>query len=281
MKAAISRILHTGTFFLLYALLLLPSQGLPAEPAITVLCGAAFSKPFDEIATSFQKEKGVKVYITYGSVPSLLAQLKLGRRGDILVTPTQDFMAKAIEKGFVVAPSVKYFAYMVPVIAVQKGNPLRVKGIHDFGGTGIRIALADPEAVYIGSLAAEIMEKNLSREELKKVTSNIVTYMEDFSKLTTALIFKQVDAIISFHYLQQWYPEKIEIIKLKSTEVQRIGAGQAAIISYSQAKGVAQVFLEFLSSKEAKTIFARYHCFSSPEETYRWIGEKKPIGGPM
>ena len=278
-KAATGRVFSGIAIFFMCTLLFLPSPGMSEEPYLTVLCGAAFSKPFDEIATSFQRERGIKVYITYASVPSLLAQLKLGRRGDILVTPTQDLMVRAMETGLVVASSVRIFAYMVPVIAVQKGNPRRIKGIHDLAGKGIRIALADPEAVYIGNLAAEIMEKNLSGEELKKARSNVVTYMEDFSKLTTTLILKQVDAIISFHYLQQWHPEKIEIIKLKPKEVQRIGVGQAAIISYSQIKVAAQAFLEFLNSKEAKIIFTKYQYFNSPEETGQWIGARKPIGG--
>jgi len=278
-KTFIGKIFFSITIFFICALLFSPSGGMSEEPHLTVLCGAAFSKPFDEIVASFQKERGIKVYITYASVPSLLAQLKLGRRGDILVTSTQDFMMRAMEKSLVVESSVRNFAYMVPVIAVQKGNPLRIMSIHDLTGEGIRIALADPEAVYIGSLAAEIMEKNLTRAELKKVRSNVVTYMEDFSKLTTTLILKQVDAIISFHYLQQWHPEKIEIIMLKPKEVQRIGAGQAAIISYSQTKVAAQAFLEFLNSKEAKIIFTKYHYFNSPEETYQWIGARKPVGG--
>jgi len=199
------------------------------EPHLTVLCGAAFSKPFDEIVTNFQKEKGVKVYIAYASVPSLFSQLVLGRKGGILVTPTQDLMRRAEEKGLIVSGSVKDFAYMVPVLDVRKGNPLNIKGISDLARPGIRIAMADPEAVYIGNLAREILEKNLNAEELKKTTANIVTHVEDFSKLTTALIFKQVDAIISFHYLQQWYPEKIDVIKLKLEDLKQIEIGKATL----------------------------------------------------
>jgi len=61
--------------------------------------------------------------------------------------------------------------------------------------------------------------------------------------------------------------------------VQRIGAGQADIISSSQSKDSARKFLDFLGLKEVKTIFNKYHYFSTPEEAFKWIGEKKPIGG--
>lgn len=277
-KDSVKRLLSRMVILILY-IPFLSSQSISAETVITVLCGAAFSKPFDEITESFQKERGIKVYTTYASVPSLLAQLQLGRRGDILVTPTQDIMTRAAKKGIIVASSMKNFAYMAPVIAVQKGNPLGIKSIRDLARKGIRIALADPNAVYIGCLAAEIMEKNLTSEELKMVKSNVVTYMEDFSKLTAALILKQVDAIVAFHYVREWYPEKVDIIKFKPNEVQVIGAGQAAIISYSPIKGAALDFLEFLDSYEAKAIFSKYHYFSSPKEAFQWVGEKKTIGG--
>jgi len=254
-------------------------QAKSAETVITVLCGAAFNKPFDEITASFQEDRGVTVRATYASVPSLLAQLQFGRRGDILIAPTQDIMTRAAKKGVIMASSVKNLAYMAPVIGVQKGNPLGIKSIRDLARKGTRIALADPHAVYIGCLAAEILEKNLTSEELKMVKSNIVTYMEDFSKLTTALILKQVDAIITFHYVHEWYPEKVDIIKFKPNEVQRIGAAQAAIISHSPGKDVALNFIEFLDSYAAKAIFLKYHFFSSPKEAFQWVGEKKTIRG--
>jgi hypothetical protein len=61
---------------------------------------------------------------------------------------------------------------------------------------------------------------------------------------------EQVVAVIGFHFLDGWYPEKIETVRLNAREVKRVGAGRAGIIYSSQSKGSAQRFLVFLSSKE-------------------------------
>ena len=106
-----------------------------------------------------------------------------------------------------------------------------------------------------------------------------MTHAEDFNKLATLLVLKQVDAIIGFQFLEGWYPQKIGTVKLAAEEVQRIGAAQAGIISYSQSRDLTQRFLDYLNSEEAKAIFKKYHYFISPIEAFSWIGAKKPIGG--
>jgi hypothetical protein len=59
-KAGIVKILSGIGAFFIFAILFLPSAGMSEEPHLTVLCGAAFSKPFDEIVTNFQKEKALR-----------------------------------------------------------------------------------------------------------------------------------------------------------------------------------------------------------------------------
>ena len=107
----------------------------------------------------------------------------------------------------------------------------------------------------------------------------MITHAEDFNKLAMFVALKQIDAVIGFHFLDGWYPDKIGTVKLNAREVQRIGAGQAGIVSFSQSKDNAKKFLDFLGSREVKTIFNKYHYFSTPEEAFCWSGGKKPTGG--
>ncbi len=69
---------------------------------------------------------------------------------------------------------------------------------------GIRIALANPEVVFVGMLGER--DKGLNPQERSLFRKNIVTYAEDFSKLAALLALKKVDAIIGFIYLNGWYP---------------------------------------------------------------------------
>jgi molybdate transport system substrate-binding protein len=250
-----------------------------AKDQLMVFCGAAFKRPIDEIVDVFQKKNMVQIYVNYGAMPTVLTQIQLSRKGDVFISSSEDFMEKGRAKGLIEGDSVKNIVYIVPCINVQKGNPKNIRGLKDLTKDGLRVAIANPEIVYIGMLAAEIVDKSLSAQERDAFKKNVVTHAEDFNKLATLLVLKQVDAVIGFHFLEGWYPEKIGTVRLTADELQRIGAGQAGIISYSQSRNLAQRFLNYLNSREAKAVFKKYHYFTSPIEAFSWIGAKKPIGG--
>jgi molybdate transport system substrate-binding protein len=273
----LSKIIKVG-FLCLFLLSLFPVYSV-ADEQLMVFCGAAFKRPMDEVIDLFEKTTGSKVGIVYGGVGTLLAQMEFTKRGDVFVSPSEDMMDKAKKKGLVTGNSLRNIVYFVPCINVPKGNPKNIKGLKDLTREGVRVAIANPQFVYIGMLAAEIVDKNLTAHEKAAFKENVVTHAEDFNKLAMFVALRQVDAVIGFHFLDGWYPEKIETVKLNAREVKRVGAGQAGIISSSQSKGSAQRFLDFLSSKETKIIFNKYHYFSTPKEAFNWIGEKKPIGG--
>jgi molybdate transport system substrate-binding protein len=162
--------------------------------------------------------------------------------------------------------------YFVPAINVQKGNPKGIRCLKDMTRPEIRIALANSESVFVGMLGAEIVDKAFHDQERKLFRENIVTYTEDFSKLASLLVPKQVDAVIGFSYLNNWFPDKIDTIKLSAAEVQRIGVGQAALLNYSANKPWQSYFLIFLTHKKVR-IYLR--------DTITLLPWKKPVNGSV
>jgi molybdate transport system substrate-binding protein len=246
---------------------------------LLVFCGAAFKLPIEDVVELFQTKTGIKVNTVYAGVGTLFSQMLFTKQGDIFVAPSPDIMEKATTRGLLIKSSVKNLGYMVPCINVIKGNPKQIKTLKDLTRPGLKIAVGNPELVYIGALAVEIVEKNLTEEEKNGFRTNIVTLAEDFNKLSTYLVLKQLDAIIGFHYLEGWYPDKVETIKLKPDQIQRIGSGQIGVLNNSNKKELAQKFIDFVTSDDAKKIFHKYKYFGSPDEAFVWIGGKKPIGG--
>jgi molybdate transport system substrate-binding protein len=246
---------------------------------LIVFCGAAFKRPIEDVVELFQTKTGIKVNVVYAGIGTLFSQMLFTKQGDVFVAPSPDIMEKAIAKGLLMKSSVKSLGYMVPCINVIKGNPKNIKALQDLERPGLKIAIGNPELVYIGALAVELIEKNLSKEEKSSVRANIVTFAEDFNKLSTYLILKQLDAIIGFHYLEGWYPDKVETIKLKPDQIQRIGSGKIGTLTHSNKKELSQKFIDFITSDETKKIFQKYKYFGSPDEAFAWIGEKKPVGG--
>jgi len=143
---------------------------------------------------------------------------------------------------------------------------------------GIRIALANPEVVFVGMLGAEIADKGLNPQERSLFRKNIMTYAEDFSKLAALLALKKVDAIIGFSYFNGWYPDTIDTVKLRQDEIRRIGVGQAALLRYAENGFPAERFLAFPDTIESRNTFREYHYFATLEEAGTWVGGSKPVG---
>ena len=244
-----------------------------------VFCGAAFKQPMEEIAKAFSEKTAIKVTVTYGGVGTLLSQIMLTKQGDLLVVPSEYIMQQARSKGVIVPGSIESLAYVVPAINVQKGNPKNIKGLEDLARPSLRLAIANPELVFTGMLAVEIIQRSLTADQIKQLKQNIVTYPEDFNKLATTLILGNVDVIMGLHNLNQWYPNKIDTVRLKTREIQRVGAGQVAILLNSKNIAHAEKFKSFIVSREGQKIFARFNYFPTPQEAFTWIGAKKPVGG--
>ncbi len=250
-----------------------------AEEKLLIFSGAAFKKPIDDIASLFEKKTGIKVYVTYGSVETVMSQLILAKKGDVLIVPSPDIMDRAVKTKLVKKESIKEFSYQVPTILVQKGNPKNITGLKDLLRDDVKFAMANPESVYIGMLAAEIFDKNLSEAEREVLRKKIVTYAEDISKLTTYLIMNQVDAIVGFDFLHGWNPDKTDIVKFKSNEIIRIGAGQAGVITYTTNEEKARKFIEFMLSDDGQSVFKKYGYLSSEKDAFGFAGKKVVIGG--
>ena len=271
------KILSAVLFFFL-SVFFMTDYAIGKEPLL-IFCGAAFKRPMEDIVKLYQQKTDTKVDVNYGGVGTLFSQILLSKRGDVFVVPSPDIMERAKTKGVVIPDSIKDIAFVAPCINVQKGNPKNIQTLKDLTKPGIKVGLANPEIVYIGAIAVEIMEKNLSTAEKKAIKENVVTYVEDFNKLATLIVLKQVDAIIGFHFLEGWYPDKVGTIKLKTSEISRIGAGQTAVISYTGNRTEADKFILFLLSEDVKTIFRKYQYFGSTDEAFRWVGARKIIGG--
>lgn len=267
-------------FFVLASLAVFTAghQAHAADP-LMVFCGAAFKKPMEEIVVTYQKKTGDSINVVYGGVGTLFSQIILSKQGDVFVVPSPDIMERAKKRNVIEGGSVRDIAYVAPCINTQKGNPANIQGLKDLARPGIRVGIANPEIVYVGAIAVEIIDKNLSADEKKSFRTNVVTYAEDFNKLATMIVLKQVDAVIGMHFLEGWYPDKVATVKLKPTEVPRIGSAQAAVIAYTKKKHEAGKFIEVLASGDAQAVFRKYHYFGTTQEAFSWVGATKPIGG--
>ncbi len=129
---------------------------------ILIFSGAASKPATEEAVRVFQERFGIPVDVVFGGSGFVLSQMKLTKKGDLYFPGSSDFMEMAKKEGFVFPESEKIIVYLVPAINVQKGNPKRIYALKDLTKDGIRVAIANPEMVCVGTYAVEIIEKNLA-----------------------------------------------------------------------------------------------------------------------
>src|SRR4030042_1715503 len=141
-----------------------------ASKRILVFAGAASKPATEEGAQIFKEISGIPVDVVFGGSGFILSQMKLTRRGDLYFPGSSDFMELAKKEGLVFPESEKILVYLIPAINVQKGNPKKIYSLKDLSKKGIRVAIANPEMVCVGTYAVEIIETiYLKPEEIPRI----------------------------------------------------------------------------------------------------------------
>jgi molybdate transport system substrate-binding protein len=246
---------------------------------ILIYAGAASKPATEEIVKSFKEKTGIVADVIFGGSGFVLSQMKLSKKGDLYFPGSSDFMELAKKEALVFPESEKIVVYLVSAINVQKGNPKGIHSLRDLTKDRIRVAIANPEMVCVGTYAVEIIEKNLTPSEKEKFKKNLVNYTESCEKTASVISLKAVDAVIGWRVFQYWDPERIESILLKPEAISRIGYIPIAISRFTEDKIAAQKFMDFLLSSHGKAIFQKYHYLMDIQEARRFTKPDTPVGG--
>jgi molybdate transport system substrate-binding protein len=246
---------------------------------LLIFAGAASKPATEEAIRTFQERFGATVDVVFGGSGFVLSQMKLSKKGDLYFPGSSDFMEVAKRESLVLPNSEKVVVYLVPAINVQKGNPKGIYTLKDLTREGVRVAIANPETVCVGTYAVEIIEKNLAQDEKTTFRKNIVNYTESCEKTANVISLKAVDAVLGWRVFQYWDPDRIETIYLRPEEIPRIGYIPIAISRFTQDKTMAQKFINFILSPHGKAIFQKYHYLMDIQEARQFTRPDTPIGG--
>ena len=244
-----------------------------------IFAGAASKPATAEVARTFQERFKIPVDVVFGGSGFVLSQMKLAKKGDLYFPGSSDFMEMAKKEGLVFPESEKILVYLIPAINVQKGNPKRIYSLKDLTRGGIRVAIANPETVCVGTYAVEIIQKNYNSVEKERFKKNLVNYTESCEKTANVISLKAVDAVLGWRVFQYWDPERIETIYLRPEEIPRIGCIPIAISKFTQDQAIAKKFIDFILSPAGKAIFRKYHYLTDLQEARKFTQPNTPMGG--
>jgi len=242
---------------------------------LEVFAGSATKPATEEVAQLFEDKHGVSVDLHFGGSGAMLSQMKETGRGDIYFPGSSDFMEVAKDEDMVLPESERIVVYLIPAISVQKGNPKNIQSLEDLARPDVTFAIANPETVCVGLYAAEILDKAGLTQTLRP---KIATYAESCEKTAQLVALKTVDAVIGWRVFQYWAPDDIETVYLEPDQIPRIGYVSIAISKSSKQPALAEQFIDFVTSDEGMTVYAKWHYLVTEEEA-RKFAPQAPVGG--
>jgi molybdenum ABC transporter molybdate-binding protein len=227
--------------FIAIAALLLRSASTPPVPEgpILVYCAAGVRKPVEAAVASY----GSAVQLNFGGSNTLLAQAELVRKGDLFIAADESYVQMAKEKGLA-AESIP-LARQVPVLAVAKGNPKKVRTIDDLLRADVKLGQANPDAAAIGKLVRKAMEKKGRWQALKEKT---LVFKPTVNEVANDLKLGTVDAGFVWDATVQQYPEleRVDLAEIAGLKAEVV----AVVLTCSAMPRSALRFARYLAARD-------------------------------
>lgn len=212
---------------------------------LMVFSGGGLADPVQEIADAFKEETGCEVQIVFAATGQLITQIQTTESGDILFPGSKDEL-KLMEEDEI-TESVELVRH-IPVVAVQKGNPLNVTSVKDLGAEGVTVLFPDPETAPIGKIAVKAFEE---AEIIDGI--DIVANTSTAPLALTALAEQEADAAIVWKE-NAAKNENVEILSLPEME-KHIKVITVSSLKYSENEEARTAFVEFVTGEAGMEIW--------------------------
>jgi molybdate transport system substrate-binding protein len=236
------------------------------EPTQSLMVGAgAGLKPALElVAKKFEEKTGIKVENSYLCSAMVLTNMQLTRTGDVMVPGSQHYMDLAIEKGVIDPDSVAIAGYMIPVIAVRKGNPHNITSLEDLAKPGLKVGVGELDVLAVGRLTDKMLKELGIFEDVMK---NVELKAGSAIKLILPLAMGNLDAEINFMPTVKAFADKVDIITIDPKKL-KYSVAPIGMTTYTKNKEAARKYLDFVASEEGRAIFGKlgFEAYFDPEE---------------
>lgn len=226
--------------------------------ALIVYCAAGMKKPVEAVAAAYQREHGIEVQLQFGGSGTLLSQIRVGRRGDLLIAADDGTIGDARTHG--VIREVFPIALQTPVIAVRAGNPKGIRSLQDLLRSDVRVALANPEAASIGRVT-----RASAGAQWEQLAATAAVMKPTVSEIASDLSLGTVDAAVIWDSIVRQF-QRIEAVHIAEFDA-RSERASAAVLTVSAQPDAALRFARYLSAPEKGGAILQQHGF-------------KPAGGP-
>lgn len=230
-------------------------QEIKEEQTLTIAAAASLEYSYVEklIPMFEEKNPGIKIEGVFDSSGKLQTQIEEGLNADVFMSAANKQMNALVEKNIVESESVVELLENKIVVIVPESSDLEIHNFEDIKNAAT-IAIGDPESVPAGQYAKEaltslgVWSEVESKLSLGTNVTEVLNWVSENS--AEAGVVYATDAATT---------DKVKIMaeapegSLKKKVIYPVG-----IVSASQNKEAAKLFVEFLSSEEALSVFEEY-----------------------
>ncbi|MCH8923555.1 MAG: molybdate ABC transporter substrate-binding protein [Planctomycetes bacterium] len=211
---------------------------------LELYCAMGMNKPLKEIIAAYETEYNVEIVTQFAGSGTLLGSIQAAGTADLYLAADVAYMKTAEKRGIEVREQF-HIANQQPVIAVHKGNPLKIKGIDDLlANSDVRLSLADPELAAI----ARVARKRLGDETWSKLWAMKLTARATVTELANDVELEENAASIIWDATADQY-EDIEYITVPEFEASK-NAITLAVLDRSQHPTSALRFARFVTARD-------------------------------
>jgi len=214
--------------------------------ALVVFCAAGAQRPMERIAREYKKAYGVSVQLHYGGSGTLLSNLQLTERADLFLAADRSYIeiARAMNRVDEEFPVVNQRA----VIAVQKGNPLKIQSLEDLRNPSLRLSLGNPDAASIGKQTQKILEEVGLWEDVRMCVQQRGVFKPMVTDLANDVRLGAADAAVVWDNVASQYPslEAIHVPAFDAATEQIT----VALLKSSDDPEAARRFIRYLTASD-------------------------------
>ncbi|HEY0735360.1 MAG TPA: molybdate ABC transporter substrate-binding protein [Herpetosiphonaceae bacterium] len=232
--------------------------------SLTVFAAASLTEAFGEIGQQFEKQHGVTVAFNFAGSQQLSQQLAQGAEADVFASANLQEMENAITSGAVVSGTQQVFVRNRLVVIVPKDNPGQISQLQDLARSGLKLVFA-AEQVPVGGYTQQALEKMsadpaFGADFKTNVNANVVSQEQNVKSVVTKVSLGEADAGVAYASdVTPAFDETITTVAIPDAFNQIAAYPIAPTSNPPAGKELAQLFVEFVLSREGQVILGRYN----------------------
>jgi molybdate transport system substrate-binding protein len=254
-KTPLKKYLIPLTVIFILVSLLAVSGCAPAKPTLNVSAAGSLTDVISEINKLYAGDNPqVDLTENFASSGTLQTQIENGAPTDVFLSAAQKQMNALQDQQLIIDESRKDLLCNKVVLIVPSDSELDITGFEDLTGDLVqKIAIGDPDFVPAGMYAKQtfeqlgIMEQLQSKLVMGSDVRQVLIYVEE-GNVDAGIVFI-TDALLT---------DRVKVVSNAPDNINNSIVYPVAIIKTCKDREIAQAYIDYLYSNEAKMVFEKY-----------------------